>query len=217
MPRKFYIVILIFIFSILTQSAFAQVSNNDKVVTQVGNPSGPKPELNPNADLVAKMVNLVNSNLICIPIINRLNSNFCFSLIDSLPNSQKVIAEFNRSLRQNSALQCVGFVDGAVALVGYPPLPPQGYAYQYARNFLPNYRYISKGTELMQAGDIPIWNPNPGSPVAGHIAYTVRMQSNNEFTVADANYCSTPFSCGRMQIRTENLLNRYLLGWLRKI
>lgn len=96
---------------------------------------------------------------------------------------------------KSKALQCVGFVQ---ALIGNTL--PVGSAEAIAYTKIEGYRFIpnNKGRDPAEPGDIAVWSG--GS--FGHTALVTKVIDKDSFEVAEANYCSVVYDCGKVQLRS---------------
>lgn len=224
------------------ESAPPPVASDDQLLpTQPAGTPVPIPTANPNLSVWQQKMQF-GCNKIYALIHDRCanssatSSNGCYNNIRDdelftkkdadLPNRQLASQELSSSISNIGALQCVGFVRACAALAG-APFNTRGNAKDYANGIPGGYRFIKKGSEPLQVGDITVWNIGK----YGHIAVVIAIESTNNFQVAEANLLNPgdnrdPYNNGFVAVRSKRInsppdkIDNWavsLVGWLRKV
>lgn len=206
----------IFLFGILS-STLAQTATSNSVVTQVGQPTSPKPII--GGSLAESAQDLVNAYTSCNSgsTIPQSNVSQCLQstlLKDKYPQANvNQVAQISSFTSSSGCVECIGFVRQAIILTfgGEDPRLPSANGdtpYTWSTMNNNNHTFTNIGSGTPQPGDIAVTNSSPGEFINpgsnGHIDIVKSVRSTGSdvfFTGLDANwdyidgYQYTPPSC----------------------
>lgn len=215
--KKIYTGILLLTITLLFRSsvfgATLRTDTNPPATTKVGNPTTSSSSLVAAATELGTVIgaacggSLHKSNIDCIP------QGISFQ---NVPNPAAAIALIAQSATNNLCddahpekgycLQCVGFVQGAVAGTYGQPLNNGGNASDFATSVPTGYQYIPLSSGTPQEGDIIIKTGG-----YGHIAIVTKIYGSGRIQVAEANW-----NVGGEIGPPQNVALSLWAGWLRK-
>lgn len=204
--------ILLFLTSRVVNAAELRTDTNPPATTKVGNPTTSSSSLVAAATELGTVIgnacggSLHANNIDCLQGLS----------FQDVPNPAAAIALIAPSAKNNLCddahpekgycLQCVGFVQGAVAGTYGQPLNNGGNASDFATSVPTGYQYIPLSSGTPQEGDIIIKTGG-----YGHIAIVTKAYGQGRIQVAEANW-----NVGGEIGPPQNVALSLWAGWLRK-